>query len=98
MRDRFSIDLTLPVPVKDNKGIELKTLEDIIIELNTLNRDYNELRKVLLDFMNQLNRIQYYFPNDKCSFDDLDPTVFQDIKKDCNVARDMLQNMGMRLK
>lgn len=98
MSDRFYYDLTLPVPVKDNKGLDLKTLEDVIIELNTLNRDYNELRKVLQDFMNRLNRIQYYFPNDKCSFDDLDPIVFQDIKKECNVARDMLQNMGMRLK
>lgn len=98
MSDRFSIDLTLPLPVKDNKGLDLKTLEDVRTTLNSLNRDYTESRKILRDFMNQLNRIQYYFPEDKYSFDDLDPNVFEDIKKECNVARDMLQNMGMRLK
>lgn len=98
MSDRFYYDLTLPLPVKDNKGLDLKTLEDVRTTLNSLNRDYMESRKVLWDFMNQLNRIQYYFPEDKYSFDDLDPTVFEDIKKECNVARDMLQNMGMRLK
>ena len=98
MSDRFSIDLTLPAPVKDNKGLDLKTLEDVIIELNALNRDYNESRKVLLDFMNQLNKIQYHIPSDAVSFEDIDPQVFNILQRDCNVARDMLENMNMRLK
>lgn len=97
MNDRFYLDLTLPVPIKDNKDADLKTLEDVIIKLNNLNRDYEKNQEVLLDFMNLLNYIQYHFSDDKYSFDDLDPTVFKDIKKKCNVARDMLENMGMRL-
>lgn len=98
MNNRFHIDLTLPIPIKDNENTaDLKTIEDVIIRLNTLNRDYKENRKVLLDFMNLLNCIQYHFPDDKYSFEDLDPTVFQDIKKKCNKARDMLFNMNMEL-
>ena len=40
MSDRFYLDLTLPVPIKDNKGADLKTLEDVIIKLNNFNFYY----------------------------------------------------------
>lgn len=73
---------------------ELKRLKKENASLKFENRNANY---VLNDFMNMLNRIQYYFSDD-IELTDLDHKDLNELKKLANQSRDMLRLMDMDLK
>ena len=90
----------------DKENQELKLTSNLFSdrELKRLKKENASLRfekrnanYVLNDFMNLLNRIQYYFTDD-IQFNDLDHKDFEDLKKLAEQSRDMLQLMDKDLK
>lgn len=65
--------------------------------LNTLLCEYDNTKRVLNDFMNILNQMQYYF-REGTTIRDLDSKDLFTLVKLSHQARDMLQNMNMELK
>ena len=70
------------------KEIEIEDYDKVLTENN---------KKVLEDFMNILNEIQYYFQPDT-KLNDLDHKDYADLVRLSSIARDMLQNMRVELK
>ena len=94
--EKFCKELNKSYSKLEKENNELKLTSNLFSdrELKSENRNANY---VLNDFMNMLNRIQYYFSDD-IELTDLDHKDLNELKKLANQSRDMLRLMDMDLK
>ena len=67
---------------------------EVLKMLNELNEENENNKRVLKDFMLILNRIQYYFKDDNCEWENNDKL---ELLRLIHMGRDMLQNMDEEL-